>query len=421
MGGPQVTIVSAFEFNTGPWGGPIALAEPELHGTFVDHTKTSFAKVVYGVATKVDNNSVEVKPLSGSGASTSLPFDFLVAATGFKMPTILPSPGESFEERSAHISAVYQAATSGKDVVVAGGGLIGVELAGNFCEAITKAKSKGKVTLVTSGPVLLPGYPERVQAKAKAVLEQLGATIAFGAKVSSHTGTTLATDGAPFDVTLSNGTTVNGVGCYVPSFAGRAETEWLEGAPGVVLDPKAGHRVVVDAHLCGASNPSPQVFAIGGCASIKEPWLGVPKMEAQAKTVAANLALTVAGKTLKAHREGEPGMTLPAVVQVGRHTWIALVPEVMGAPGKMLLCCGPPCNLLCPCYAFAACCGPCGGCGNATWACGAPCGYPEGKATADCFSPFLESGILPKFSLGWSGTGKPKVGGAPAMHDMTRE
>jgi len=417
-----VTIVSAFEFNTGPWGGPIALAEPDLHGKFVDHTKTSFAKVVYGLAAKVENNAVEVKPLGGSGASTSLPFDFLVAATGFKMPSILPSPGESFDERTAHIGAVYQAATSGKNVVVAGGGLIGVELAGNFCEAITKAKGKGKVTLVTSGQVLLPGYPERVQAKAKSVLEQLGATMVFGAKVSSHTSTTLAnsTD-APFDVTLSNGATVNGMGCYVPSFVGRAETEWLEGAPGVSLDPNAGNRVVVDEHLCAASDPNPQVFALGGCASIKEPWLGGAKMEAQAKTIAANLALAVAGKKLKVHQEGEPGLTMAPVVQVGRHTWIGLVPEVMGAPGKMLLCCGPPCNLLCPCYGFAACCGPCGGCGNAAWACGAPCGYPEGKATANCFSPFLESGTFPKFALGWSGTGKPKVGGAPATHDMTRE
>ena len=87
-----MTIVSAFDFNTGPWGGPIALAEPELHSKFVDHTKTSFAKLVYGIATRVTNNAVEVKPLGGSGASTSLPYDFLVAATGFKMPTILPSP-----------------------------------------------------------------------------------------------------------------------------------------------------------------------------------------------------------------------------------------------------------------------------------------------------------------------------------------
>ena len=60
------------------------------------------------------------------------------------MPTILPAPGESFDERSAHISAVYQAATSGKDVVVARGGLIGVELTGNFCEAITKDKARVK-------------------------------------------------------------------------------------------------------------------------------------------------------------------------------------------------------------------------------------------------------------------------------------
>jgi NADH dehydrogenase FAD-containing subunit len=416
-----VTLISAFEFNEAPWGGPIALAEPELHGKFTDFTKTVAANVVYGVATKVANTAVEVTPLGG-GASFSIPFDFLVAATGFKMPTILPTPGESWAARSAHVGAVYKAATSGGHVVVAGGGLIGVELAGNLCEALAKAKSGGRVTLVASSDALLPGYPVRVQASAKATLERLGATVVCGAKVTSHAATTLAPSAAaPFDVALSSGTTVGGVACFVPSFAARAETAWLEGAPGVALDPNAGYRVVVDAHLCGASNPGPQVFALGGCAALKEPWLGAPKMVAQAKTVAANLVRAAKGQPLKLHQEGEPAITMPPVVQVGRHTWVALVPEVMGPPGNMLLCCGPPFNALCPCYACAACCGPCGGPGNALWACGAPCGgRPEGQATANCFSPFLESGFFAKSSLGWSGIGKAKASGAPATHEMSR-
>lgn len=41
----------------------------------------------------------------------------------------------------------------------------------------------------------------------------------------------------------------------------------------------------------------PKLFALGGCAkpSIAEPYIGVPKIEAQAKTIAKNLEVVVKG------------------------------------------------------------------------------------------------------------------------------
>jgi hypothetical protein len=47
--------------------------------------------------------------------------------------------------------------------VIGGGGIIAVELAANAAEAMKAKGSKGKVTLVSSGKVLLTTYPKRIQ------------------------------------------------------------------------------------------------------------------------------------------------------------------------------------------------------------------------------------------------------------------
>ena len=164
-----------------------------------------------------------------------------------------------------------------------------------------------------------------------------------------------------------------------------------------------------------------KVYALGGCAKIDEAFLGIPKMTGQAKTVAANIVRAAAGQALAAHKEAEPGMTNAPVVQVGRHTFMALVPEVMGGPGALVKCCGPPLNALCPCYLACACCGPCGGPLNALLACGPPCGNPEGRATANCLRTFMASGFFPKDALNWKGLGKPRAGGAPPVSSMARD
>merc|ERR1719329_1658432 len=105
------------------------------------------------------------------------------------------------------------------------------------------------------------------------------------------------------------------------------------------------------------SSSCEEVFGIG-VTDVKECFIGVPKLEAQWNTVAANVhALLTKGKMV-AHKEGMPSMTRAPVVKigVGQGGWTLLDFGVIPVPLK-ICCCG----------------GYCGGCGPCCTCC--PCGY----------------------------------------------
>jgi hypothetical protein len=149
---------------------------------------------------------------------------------------------------------------------------------------------------------------------------------------------------------------------------------------------------------------------IGGCAHLDEKYLAVDKMTAQAATAAKNIASMVAGTpaTLVAHVEAgtKHANAAAPVVNIGRNTFAAFVPETMDAfPAFCLRACGPPLNCIffCPCVAFFS---TCGGCTSCSGCCGCCCGgYPQGGATAEFVRKLYASGMFPKSALGWAGTG----------------
>jgi len=159
---------------------------------------------------------------------------------------------------------------------------------------------------------------------------------------------------------------------------------------------------------------------IGGCANLTEKYLGIDRMQAQAATATRSIASMLAGTpdTLTPHVEG--GTTSqPAMVNVGRATFAAWVPEVFPAPAAVCLrCCGPPLNcLFClPCVAYCSTLGRCPYCCCCTGSC---CGgYPQGAATAEFIDELYASGMYPKNVLGWAGLGGSKL--APAVSTMAR-
>lgn len=413
----EITMVTAQDFKELPWGGPVGLSEPSEYLKYIDTTPTAGCNVIVGTAVSANGSAVMVQP-SGEGATMELPYDYLVAATGFSLPLVITDPGQSLADRQAALDDFYTAATGGGDVVIGGGGVTAMEVAGNICEAMAQAGNSGRLTVVSSHDIL-GGYPDRIKAKAKEVLDGFGATVITEDRVVSHDAPLVAPDkGSRFTVKLKSGKEIPGVAAYLPSFVKGPNTEWLSTTEGA-LDERT-KKVAVDEFLRCQGNP--KVFAIGGCALIEESFLGVAKIDAQAATVAANIANSIKDKPLKAHVEGP--MANGPLIQVGRHTYFSLVPEVMGCPGKLVWCCGPPCNLLCPCVCCAALCLPCGGCCACPMICGYPCSNPgQSKATATAFVAWMDSSFYAKDALGWKGLG-PKtepVGGAPMRSSMARK
>jgi NADH dehydrogenase FAD-containing subunit len=164
--GVEITMVSAQPYKEGPWAGPIALAAPEEHFRFVDETATAGVTVLFGSAVAINGGSLTVSRFGSDGATEQVPYDSLVAATGFKMPGIINDPGQPLAERREFFENVKKQFSSGGNVVVAGAGIVAVELVANIAEemAIKKSGPKGSITLLV-GSGILPTYPLRVQNK----------------------------------------------------------------------------------------------------------------------------------------------------------------------------------------------------------------------------------------------------------------
>jgi NADH dehydrogenase FAD-containing subunit len=348
-----------------------------------------------------------VQPLDKSKPVQQVPFDILVAATGFSFPTILETPGQSKEERQKEVDDVSSAILSGNKVVIAGGGVTGVEFVADLLEEIPEEKRKGAVTLVCSSEELLAGQPSHYREVSKKVLEDLGAEIIFNDRVSSHDETTISSDS--FFVELKSGKTLE-CHAFIPSYARGPNSGWLKSSgegdplPSDLLDERG--KVVVDDYL--QSTVYDKLYAIGAVNSLKEAPVFM-NVDEQAKTVGANIA----NPKSKKHK---PGVENAVYQKVGTETYAMLIPENMPAPGLCNICCywcGFPCNLLCPCF----CCAICLGVDPMT--CGTCCGPPEGKGFAKTLKWSKEKNMAAE-GAGYVVKGKSALGAPPESSEMDR-
>eukprot|EP00980_Cylindrotheca_fusiformis_P000578 scaffold152_cov128-Cylindrotheca_fusiformis.AAC.1 len=180
----HITIIQPNKFSSMPFYQTMVLTKQI---PFVENT--TFAEIdgadatVYGVAVGCSDGSVAVKLLD-SGKTQQVPFDTLVCATGFGYPVILETPGQTKEDRLQEIEQYANALSSGNDVVIAGGGTVGVELAGDLLEKYPNAK--GRVTLICSSERLLMDQPPYYGERCQKVLEDMGCKFVFSDRVTSH-------------------------------------------------------------------------------------------------------------------------------------------------------------------------------------------------------------------------------------------
>jgi NADH dehydrogenase len=243
----------------------------------VRRTRTSLvaacrsATVLHGTVLSVDpdRRAVTYRPAAG-GAPLQLPYDELVVGTGGREPTVdipgladhgytLRGPGDT--EKIA--DAIGGLTTAGGRVLVAGGGLAGVELAAAIAD---RGRGRIAVTLVHSGPRLLPDLSDRqprLVRRAEKELTRLGITVHTGVAVRAvtRTGVTLS-DGRFLAADLVVGTVgqrpvrLTGLPESWHDDSGRlitapdlsvADGVWAAGDVARVLHPMTGEPVVANA------------------------------------------------------------------------------------------------------------------------------------------------------------------------------
>jgi len=252
--------------------------------------------------------SVDAKARTVQAGRTTIPYDYLVVATGathsyFGHPDWAPfAPGlKQIEDATAirrrFLSAFEQAECTQDPeeqqrlltFVVVGGGPTGVEMAGAISEVAHYSlpaefrqidPHAARVVLIEAGPRLLPAFPEDLSAYAQRALERMGVEVRTSARV-----TNCDEDGVELGDTRIAARTVIWAAGVVASPA----AQWL----GVEADRAGRAKVGPDLTVPGR----PEIFVIGDTASaVDETGRLVPGIAPAAKQMGRYVAQVIAAR-----------------------------------------------------------------------------------------------------------------------------
>ncbi|KZN39271.1 hypothetical protein N480_00150 [Pseudoalteromonas luteoviolacea S2607] len=233
-------------------------------------------------------------------------FDIVVIASGSRYPSLPLAKSvdaSSLESRNNELQTYHDALKQAKDVLILGGGVVGVELAGELAYAMPHLK----VTLAHNGPHLLNGFKSKASKKALSQLTRIGVEVQFNARYQeTEDGLVNTTNGAKInpDITFS----ATGV---IPN------NEFLKRHYAHVLNPQG--QVIVNEAL--AVTGQQHMYAIGDIADVGEAKLGYLAVE-QGKYLANSIAKQISGSQPKPYKR-HPFM---ALVPTGQETGIVQFP-----------------------------------------------------------------------------------------------
>ena len=173
----------------------------------------------HGSATAMNKDSRTVTISLHEGGSESLDYYALIIATGIRSPTALTTFQGDYTVSEKALKDMNTKLTTAKDVIISGGGPVGVETAG---EIATHLKGKAKVTLYSGSSKILPIFKESRAAKAQTMLEKAGVTVIHNVKV---TGSQQGADGRT-GILLDNGKSVH-ADVFIPAHGVKPNTDFV--------------------------------------------------------------------------------------------------------------------------------------------------------------------------------------------------
>ncbi|KAK0926159.1 hypothetical protein LTR91_007888 [Friedmanniomyces endolithicus] len=164
---------------------------------------------------------------------------------------------------------------SAKDIVIAGGGPVGVETAG---EIATHLNGSARITLLTGSTKLLPQLKASRALKAQKMLEKVGVTVMYGARA---TGSEETSDGKT-EIRLDNGKTLT-ADVYIPAYGVQPNTEFLPED----LKTKTGY-VATNPSTLRVDAAGPRVYSAGDVSGVNKG--GVLHLQASIPILGANMS-----------------------------------------------------------------------------------------------------------------------------------
>ncbi|KAL4936880.1 hypothetical protein BDV06DRAFT_204033 [Aspergillus oleicola] len=254
-----------------------------LKEQFAQYPKENF-KFIQGLAKNLDhaNRVVTVDQVtgeSGSSAECEIEYHALIIGTGSSTPSPLLSLNSgSADELKKNWESFRQALPNAKQIVIAGGGPVGIETAGEIGEhfngragmfASKLSDPKVKITVVTSASEILPVLRPGIARSAEGLLAKVGVEVVKGVKVEEVTPSdeSQAKDEltGSTKVQLSNGETLQ-ADLYIPAYGTTPNTAFVSD------ELKAdGGRVKTDPQTLRVKGAGERVYAAGDASDYARP------------------------------------------------------------------------------------------------------------------------------------------------------
>ena len=268
-------------------------------------------KVVRGSATGVDVGAKTVSYSRPDGFVGSLPYDYLVIATGATFGKPFQPVSDSLKEARAGLASLGETVRGAKNVIIVGGGPCGLELAGEIRDASPGAA----IRIVHSGKALLSGkgnVGKGLPALAKKLLERLAVRkidVNLAERVVDVTnGSAHPVMGAGIQVgayqtvTTSSGKVFRNVDLLCYASGTKPNSGWLIGGP---MAAAVGPEGFIQIDRAYAVVGFPGVFSLGDVASgpdAKAAW----HLPSDAAIVAHNISLLATAANLSSMGKEAP-------------------------------------------------------------------------------------------------------------------
>lgn len=233
-------------------------------------------RFIQGTVTTLDHTKRVVSIELPTTETTELPFDALVIATGASTPSPLLGLNRDVAFLRQSWADFRTALPAAKAIVISGGGPAGIETAGELGEYLNGQAGwftakldnpKVSITVVNSGPKILPVLRESIATKAERYLARVGAAVLNNTKVTSVEPADAGTGnvGSKATVTLDDGRTLQ-ADLYIP-------------ATGTTPNSGFVHKDLLTANGRVDTNPTtlrvdragPRIYALGDVSSAARP------------------------------------------------------------------------------------------------------------------------------------------------------
>lgn len=246
---------------------------------FKQYPNNSF-RFIHGTAASLDCNSRTVTAnLFTDNAEETFTYYALIFATGASTPSPLHGLNASDASVLRKNWKQFRAALpKSKSIIIAGGGPAGIETAGELGEYLNgragwfsskPAYMKCPITVVTSGPKILPLLRPQLAAKAEKYLAKVGVTILTNSTVKSveprGAGTHPSQLASKATLTLEDGRKLE-ADLYIPATGMVPNTSFINES----LLTSNG-RVETNSSTLRVEKAGQRVYAIGDCASYSRP------------------------------------------------------------------------------------------------------------------------------------------------------